>query len=72
MDNIKLFAENERELETPIHRVMIYSEERRMVFGIEECTMQGMKSGKRHMMEGIELPNKKRIKTLGERESINT
>ena len=28
-----------------------------MEFGIEKCTMQVKKSGKRHITEGVELPN---------------
>ena len=36
MDDIKLFAKNEKELETLIHAVMIYSQDIRMEFGIEK------------------------------------
>ena len=39
MDNIKLFAENEKELETLIHAVRIYSQDLGMESGIEKCTM---------------------------------
>ena len=48
MDDIKLFAKNEKELETQIHTVRIYSQDIRMEFGIEKCSMLVMKSGKRH------------------------
>ena len=34
MDDIKLFANNENELETLIHAVRIYSQDREMEFGI--------------------------------------
>ena len=57
MDDIKLFAKNEKELETLIQAVRIYCEDIRMEFGIEKCAMLVMKSGKQHMTEGIELPN---------------
>ena len=40
-----------------------------MEFGIEKCAMHVMKSGKRHMTDGIELPNHDRIRTLGEEET---
>ena len=40
-----------------------------MEFGIEKCAMLAMKSGKRHMTDGIELPNKDRIRTLEEKET---
>ena len=40
-----------------------------MEFGIEKCAMLGMKSGKRHMTEGMELPNQEKFRTLGENET---
>ena len=53
MDDIKLFANNEKELETLIHTVRIYSRDIGMEFGIERCAMLVMKSGKRHLTDGI-------------------
>ena len=47
MDHIKLFAENEKELENLIHAVRIYSHNTGKEFGIEKCAMPVMKSGKR-------------------------
>ena len=52
---IKLFAKNDKELETLIHAVRIYSQDIGMEFGIEKCAMLVMKSGKRHMTDEIEL-----------------
>ena len=69
MDDIKLFAKNEKELETLIHAVRIYSQDIGMEFGIEKCTTLVMKSGKRHMTDGTELPNQDRIRTLEEKET---
>ena len=63
---IKLFAKKEKELETLIHTVRIYSQDIGMEFGIEKCAMLVMKSGKRHMTDGMELPNHDQIRTLGE------
>ena len=40
-----------------------------MEFGIEKCAMLVMKSGKRHMTDGIELPNHDKIRTLKENET---
>ena len=57
MDDIKLFAKNEKELETLIHTVRIYSQDIGMEFGIEKCAMLVMKSGKRHVTGGMELLN---------------
>ena len=69
MDDIKLFTKNEKELETLIHAVRIYSQDTGMEFGIKKCAMLVMKSGKRHMTDGMELPNHDRIRTLEENET---
>ena len=69
MDDIKLFANNEKKLETLIHTVRIYSQDIGMEFGIEKCAMLVMKSGKRHLTDGMELPNQDKIKTLTENET---
>ena len=71
MDDIKLFAKNEKEPETLIHAVIIYSQDIGMEFGIEKCAMLVMKSGKRHLTDGMELPNHDKIRTLGENETYN-
>ena len=68
MDDIKLFAKNEKELESLIHAVKIYSQDIGMEFGIEKCAILVMKSGKRHLNDAIELPNQDKIRTLGEKE----
>ena len=39
-----------------------------MEFSIEECAMLKTKSGKRQIMEGMELSNQERIRMLGEKE----
>ena len=62
----KLFAKNGKELETLIHAVRRYSQDIRMEFGIEKCAMLVRKRGKRHMTEGMELPNHEKIRTLEE------
>ena len=57
---------NEKELDTLIHAVRIYSQDIGMEFDIQKCAMLIMKSGKRHMTDGMELPNHDKIITLGE------
>ena len=69
MDDIKLFAKKEKELETLIHAVRIYSQDIGMEFDIEKCAMLVMKSGKRHITDGMEVPNRDRIRTLEENET---
>ena len=68
-DDIKLFTKNEEELETLIHDVRIYNQDIGMEFGIEKCALLVMKSGKRHMTDGMELPNHGKIITLREEET---
>ena len=69
MDGIKLFAENEKELETQIHAARIYSQDIRMEFGIEKCAMLVRKNGKRHITDEMELPNQDKTRTRGEKET---
>ena len=57
MDDIKLFAKNEKELENLIHKVRIYNQHIGMEFGIEKCAMLVRKSGKRQRTDGVELRN---------------
>ena len=69
MDDIKLIAKNEKELETLIHAVRLYSQDIGMEFSIEKCAMLVMESGKRQMTDGMEQPNQDKIRTLGEKET---
>ena len=69
MDDIKLFAKNEKGLETLIHVVRIFSQDIRMELGIEKCALLVMKSGKRHRTDGMDLPNQDKIRMLGENET---
>ena len=57
IDDIKLFAHNDKKLETLIQAVKIHSQDTGMEFGIGNCVMPIMKSGRQQMTEGIELPN---------------
>ena len=67
MDEIKLFAKNEKELETLIHKVRIYSRDIRMEFGIEKCAMLVLKSSKQQQTDGMELPNQDKWQTTDDR-----
>ena len=69
MNDIKLFAKNEQELETLIHIVRIYSQDIGMEFDIEKCTILVMKSRKWHLANGMELPNPEKMKMLEENET---
>ena len=69
MNDIKLFAKNEKELETLIQNARIYSQDIGMEFGIEKRTMLKKKNGKRQMTEKVELPNQGINRTLREKEN---
>ena len=69
MDDIKLFAKNEKELEILIHAVRIYSQDEGMDLGLKKRAILLMKRGKRHLMDGVELPNQDKIRTLREKET---
>ena len=66
----KLFAKNEKELQTLILAVRIYSQDMGMEFGIEKWAMLVMKNGIPHMTNGMELPNQEKIRTLGEKRNL--
>ena len=48
VDDIKLFAQSEKELKTLLQAVGVYSPDTGVEIGIEKCAMQVMGSGKRH------------------------
>ena len=69
MDDIKNFSKNEKELETMVQTIRIYSQDIGMEFRIEKCAMLVIKKGERKLMDGIQLPNQDTIKSLDENES---
>ena len=71
MDDIKL-PKNEKELETLIQKVRIYSQDIGMGFGIEKCTILIMRNWKRQLTEGIEQPNQEKSEYSEERKLRNT
>ena len=71
-DDIKLFATNEKELETLIQAVWIHSQNIEMEFGIEKCAMLIIKSRKWQMTEGIKLPNQEKINNVQIPENIRS
>ena len=75
LNDIKLFAKNEKKknkLETLIQAVRIYSQDIGIKYGIEKCTMQIMKSGKRQMTEKMEQPNQEKSERSEKRKRTNT
>ena len=68
---MKQFAKNEKELETLIQTIRIYSQDIRIEFGIEKCGILIMKSGSKQIREGIELSSQDIIRTLGKKRKIS-
>ena len=67
MDDIKLFAKRENELESVIQALGMHNDNIGM-----ECTMLIKKNEKRQMMQGIELTNKIKSERSKNRKFTNT
>ena len=59
MDDLKLYAKSERELDSLIQTMKIFSDNVGMVFGLDKCVVLVLKRGKMVRTEGIELPDGK-------------
>ena len=57
MDDLKLYAMNEKGVDSLIQTVRVFSEDIGMEFGIEKCAVLVMKRGKVVKSEGIKLPD---------------
>ena len=69
MDNKKVFAKKEKELENLKQTIRIYSQDIGMGFGIKKCAMHIIKSGRKETTDGIEMANQEIIRTFGEKEN---
>ena len=69
MDDLKLYSRCEKELNSLVQTVRVFSEDIGMEFGIENCAMLVMEKGKIVKSVGTELPDDKVIKSLQEGES---
>ena len=68
MDDLKLYAKSEKELDSLIQTVRVFSKDIGMQFGIEKCSTLVMKRGKRIKSDGIKMPDDTVIKSLKEGE----
>ena len=64
MDDLKLFAKDEREINGLLSTVQIFSNDIQMEFGIKKCGILIMERGKAISTEGIELPSGDTIKDI--------
>ena len=58
MDDLKLYASNEKSLESLIETVCVFSNDIGMEFGMEKFAILTMKKGKMANSDGIASPNK--------------
>ena len=64
MDDLKLYGKTQKDLESLIQTVRIYSSDIGMEFGLEKCASLVMKRGKVAESDGITLPDDRTIKNL--------
>ena len=64
MDDLKLYSQSEKGLDSLVHTARVFSEDVGMEFRIEKCTMLVIEKGKIVKSVGIKLPNGKVIKLL--------
>ena len=57
MDDLKLFAKTDAQLESLVQTVRICSDDIGMKFGISKCAVVSLKRGKRANVRGVELPS---------------
>ena len=69
MDDLKLFARNEKALNSLVQTVRVVSEDIGMKFGIEKCAMLVLKRGNITKSDGIVLPDDTIIKAMNEGDS---
>ena len=68
MDDLKLFAKNEDQMDSLVNTVRIFSEDIKMEFGLSKCGVLIMKRGKVVKSEGIRMPNGMMMKNIEEGE----
>ena len=66
MDDLKLFAKNEDQIDTLVKTVYSVSKDIGMEFGIAKCGVLSMKRGKMKESNGIVLPSGDVMKTISE------
>ena len=71
MDDLKLFAKSEEQIDTLVRTVHVFSTDIGMQFGMKKCGILTMKRGKVVRCEGVMLPNNEVMKEV-EKERYNT
>ena len=65
MDDFKLYAKNEKGLDSLVPTVQIFSDDIGIEFGIDKCAMLVLKRGKITKFDGVSLPDGKVIEGTG-------
>ena len=66
MDDLKLFAKNEDQIDSLVNTVKKFSEDIKMEFGLPKCGVLIMKRKKAVKSEGISMPDEKMMKNIEE------
>ena len=66
MDDLKLFAKNEDQIDSLVNTVKNFSEDIKMEFGLPKCGVLIMKRKKAVKSEGISMPDEKMMKNIEE------
>ena len=66
MDDLKLYRKNEKELDSLIQTVRVFSQDIRKEFGIDKCTTIVLKRGKLVKSDGIKISDGEEMKSLNE------
>ena len=66
MDDLKLYDKNEKQIDTFVNTVRVFSNDIRMEFGISKCAILVMKRGKMVKCDGIVMPGNEIMKGLEE------
>ena len=61
MDDLKIYACSDKEMESLVNTVRIFSEDISMEFGFEKCTKVSINKGKLVTTENLKLPSGKEI-----------
>ena len=66
MDDLKLYARNEKDLDSLIQSVRFFSKDIGMQFGVKKCAVLIMKRGRQIKSDGVKIPGSNVIRSLQE------
>ena len=66
MDDLKLYGNDERQIDSLINTVRFLSDDIRMAFGLKKCAVVVMKRGKVVKYDGVDLPDGRKMKSVEE------